>query len=343
MGIETDIEYDSNVVELVSVVSSEDGIFPSDTFEGSESLTANPYYLSWDNSLSDAVIANGNLAILKFKIKSGAYNGEYAVTPLFSSGGAFDEDLNDVDFNVESGCITVTDGIIPDNPITTSTTTTKATTTTTKATTTTSSSTSTTTTTTTTTVPGPDLTVDLSMLTGASIRLNEQTGIRFYTTVDKDKINALKSEGYTVEMGTLIAPLDYLTNDTLTFDLAQGRYIDVKYTSEKYFTDSSGFSGIVGSIVNIKENTFSNQTSGNIVRKFAGRGYVKVIDKNGIETISYAPYEADNARSLGYVAYYLKNDSSADAQELYSNNRELVDKWSEHYQKLKDPMHEDIF
>lgn len=343
-GLELNIKYESNAMELVSVDSAENGVFPSDTFQGSETLTANPYYLSWDNSLSDAVIANGDLAVLKFKIKTDAYNGEYAVMPVFSSGGAFDGELNDVDFSVESGCITVTDGIVPESPITTSTTTTTATTTT------TSTSTTTTTTTlasTSTTITEPtensELSVELSMNGGASIRLNEKTGIRFYTTIDKEKIDEFRAKGYKVEMGTLISPIDYIKNTELNFDLPIGRYIDVKYTSLNYFTDQTGFSGIVGSIVNIKESTSANNSIGNIARSFVGRGYVKVTDNSGNEKISYADYSKENARSLGYVAYLLKNDEEAGAKDLYSSNKELIDNWADIYKKIKDPSANDNF
>lgn len=147
VGLECEIEYNSDAMTLTSVTIPDDSLFPAETFQGSESYSANPYYVSWDNSLEEAVTATGDLAILKFKISESAYNGEYAVTPVFTSGGAFDGELNDVDFTAVSGCITVTDGIEPETPITTPTTTlagaTTATTTTTVATTTTTTTTTT--------------------------------------------------------------------------------------------------------------------------------------------------------------------------------------------------------
>ncbi|MGN0115183.1 MAG: hypothetical protein ACI396_07630, partial [Acutalibacteraceae bacterium] len=66
---------------------------------------------------------------------------------------------------------------------------------------------------TTTPIPTDDRMVDISIHEGASIRLSpinsdQQNGLRFYTDIDIDKVNELIGEGYTVELGTLIAPTD---------------------------------------------------------------------------------------------------------------------------------------
>lgn len=164
--------------------------------------------------------------------------------------------------------------------------------------------------------------VDVSAVLGASIRLNEKNGIRFYTNVDKEKIASLKADGYTVELGTLISPADLVTDGELTFDLETNKYIDVKFTSSKYYSETD-FSGVVGSIVNIKEE--------NISRDFVGRGYAKV-SKNGETEIYYADYVegsvANHSRSLKTVSKALINDSSESAQSLYEAYKELIDKWA---------------
>ncbi|MGN0172980.1 MAG: GDSL-type esterase/lipase family protein, partial [Acutalibacteraceae bacterium] len=116
-----------------------------------------------------------------------------------------------------------------------------------------------------------DLSVTTAMVSGASIRLGGINGIRFYTKVDTAKIAALRSAGYTVELGTLIAPADNIKDTELSFNLETGKYVDVKFNSTTYYTDGE-FSGIVGSLVNIKDT--------NITRDFVGRGYVKVTDKD---------------------------------------------------------------
>lgn len=186
-----------------------------------------------------------------------------------------------------------------------------------------------------------DLTIDMTTLSGASIRLNNKTGLRFYTNVDKSKISTLRSNGYTVELGTLIAPYDLVRKQEINFDLPNSSYVDVKYLSEEYYTDDSGFSGIVGSIVNIKETTISNPTSGNIGRYFVARAYAKIIDEKGNTTVVYADYSMNAPRSLGFVAYILKNDSSQTAQELYQSYSSLIDKWALHYVDIIDPSKQD--
>lgn len=177
------------------------------------------------------------------------------------------------------------------------------------------------------------LSVNLVMASGASIRLNNKNGIRFYTNVDENKIAQLKNQGATVEMGTLIAPKDLLDNNDLTFDLSPEKYLDVKYTANSYYTEDD-FRGIVGSIVNIKEsNTSYDKVSGNITREFVGRGYAKVTWK-GREVISYATYAnndiVNNSRSLAYVSKMLQSDLKV-YEELDINKRNLIDKWAKFY------------
>ncbi|MGN0173296.1 MAG: hypothetical protein ACI39F_02550, partial [Acutalibacteraceae bacterium] len=168
------------------------------------------------------------------------------------------------------------------------------------------------------------LTVNAMMKDGASIRLNNVNGIRFYTEVDTDKVDSLRSAGYTVELGTLIAPADNIQDKELSFALETGKYVDVKFNSATYYTEGE-FTGIVGSLVNIKDT--------NITRDFAGRGYVKVTDTEGNETITYADYASNdvlnNTRSLQTVATALKNDTSDTAQTLYQNHKAMVDAWAE--------------
>ncbi len=185
-----------------------------------------------------------------------------------------------------------------------------------------------------------DTNIEMTTQVGASIRLNNRSGLRFYTGVDQDKVLQLKNAGYTVELGTLIAPYDYLGASDLNFDLASSRYVDVKYTSNEYFEEGT-FSGIVGSIVNIKESTTQNQKSGNILRYFVARGYAKITDSKNNTTIVYADYTKASPRSLGYVAYMFKNDNQNNA--LYLANAEKVDKWVSLYEGSIDPNEDDIW
>ena len=142
--------------------------------------------------------------------------------------------------------------------------------------------------------------VDLSfsMAFGASIRLNESTGIRFCSDADTDLIDALRAKGATVEMGTLIAPLDVIGEKDFTKEIgAEGTdYVDVKYTSENWF-EHKGFKGFVGSVVDIK--------SSNLNRYYVGRGYI-TIKLGKTEKTIYADYHnstiSNNTRSICYVS-----------------------------------------
>lgn len=161
----------------------------------------------------------------------------------------------------------------------------------------------------------------VSTLDEASIRLNSPNGIRFYTTVDEAKLAELVGEN-TYEIGTLIAPADIVTNE-LTHKIGKDNYLEVKYEARDeegnidYYTDNTGFSGIVGSIVNIRETGDESDTNGNIDRAFVGRAYVKVGD-------TYYYSATTSNRSLAQVAYAYKNSAS------YVTN-EKVEQWAAEY------------
>ncbi len=152
----------------------------------------------------------------------------------------------------------------------------------------------------------------ISTLEEASIRLNDETGIRFYTTVDSEVIDAYKNDGYTVELGTLIAPEDLIKNE-LTFETE--KFVYVKYESEVFY-ETSDFKGIVGSIVNIKDC--------NIGRNFVGRGYLK-LTKDDETTIIYS--KSVSSRSAKYIASKICENESW--ENNYSNEHiDLIKKWA---------------
>lgn len=180
-----------------------------------------------------------------------------------------------------------------------------------------------------------DTSIDLQMVEGASIRLNEKNGIRFYAEVDTDKVQALRDAGYKVELGTLIAPKDLLKESNnsykeLTFDVDTSRYVNVKFEAKNYYQEES-FTGIVGSIVNIQEkaNTYSYD-NGNKARPFVGRAYAIVTDSEGNQTISYAQhYNANfnnNSRSLYQLAKAFKADNYA-GMDLTTEQLQKIEDW----------------
>ena len=166
--------------------------------------------------------------------------------------------------------------------------------------------------------------VNAIMSYGAAIRLDGTSGIRFHTNVDKQRIAELQANGATVELGTIIAPKDQISGEFTHDD----EHIDVKYEAKnsdgsfKYYEDGRGRSGVVGSIVEIKDE--------NIAQSFVGRGYVKVtVGENSY--ISYADYydgkTANNTRSLQYVASALKKDA-ANYDVLIDERKKFVDNWA---------------
>ena len=111
-------------------------------------------------------------------------------------------------------------------------------------------------------------------------------------------------------------------------------YLSVPYNSEEYYTDSN-FSGIVGSLNNIKDN--------HAMWDFIGRGYAK-ITFNGVEKIVYASGKNKlPVRSIGYIAFKVKND--ANIYENYNEDQKaIIDYYYAFYKKMgNDPYAEDVF
>ena len=120
---------------------------------------------------------------------------------------------------------------------------------------------------------------------GASVRGADsynRTGLRFKTLYLESYIESMKalatSRGETLEIGTIIAPANYVENageftmEALEAEYGDRGYIKVVATVDSPFADADA-NGIVtyaGSIVNIKE--------GNRDREFAGIGYIKIGD-----------------------------------------------------------------
>lgn len=163
--------------------------------------------------------------------------------------------------------------------------------------------------------------VDITMYSGAQIRLNDVSGIRFLSVADADKIAALKADGADVELGTLIMPKDLLNDEELTFEtsISGETPINVKYEADEWHNHIKG--QIAGSIINIKE--------GNIAREFVGRAYVKVT-KDGKTYTNYADVTDENIRSLAFVANALKNDTE-NFNKYNDDIKQQVEEWAKQY------------
>lgn len=171
---------------------------------------------------------------------------------------------------------------------------------------------------------------NMTMMNGASFRITEPTGIRFYTTVDKNVISTLRSKGYSVSLGTLITPKDILNGAELTPSFT-GQLVDVKYESDSYYTEPD-FEGIVGSITNIKTSNNYNSETGNITREFVGRGYA-VISKGDMSITVCADYSGNNSdnntRSISFLAYRFKQSGAYN--NLSDSKKSIVDAYARYY------------
>lgn len=182
----------------------------------------------------------------------------------------------------------------------------------------------------------------LKTLNSASMRLGNMSGIRFYTALDTSVVQELRDSGISVNLGTLIAPEKYFGTKSLN-DLKHGvdfgktvNYADVVYSSLNYYKEES-FSGIVGSIVNIKDD--------HVVWNYVGRGYAQVV-VNGITKYIYAQSDTKlPSKSIGYISFMLKKDSSS-FNALSEINQSIVNRYYDlycNYYELNDPYKSDKF
>ena len=163
----------------------------------------------------------------------------------------------------------------------------------------------------------------LTMQKGASARIGSVSGIRFFTTIDQNKICDLINNGAIVEKGTLIAPSDIIGNSDFTTGIGKENvdYIKVKsLIGTAFYSENT----LAGSIVNIKDK--------NITRDFIGRGYVNVkIGK--IEKTYYADYYdndiKNNTRSINYIAKNYRISNNEEYLSLSEKQKFLIDNWAD--------------
>lgn len=161
--------------------------------------------------------------------------------------------------------------------------------------------------------------ITLKTLPGASVRLNDPTGLRFDTEIKKSTLDALlKADNVTVKIGTLIAPTKYVkaagtfTADALdTYKKEQGfafdPYINVPFDTNVYEflrkTDTAyTFSGAVANLFESNYNL-----------AYSAVGYL-TITVGDLSVTFYSDYiEQDHSRTIASVAREAYADR-ADAQ-----------------------------
>ena len=161
--------------------------------------------------------------------------------------------------------------------------------------------------------------ITLKTLPGASVRLNDPTGLRFDTEIKKSTLDALlKADNVTVKIGTLIAPTKYVkavgtfTADALdTYKNEQGfafdPYINVPFDTNvyKFLEETDTAYTFSGAVANLFESNYN--------LAYSAVGYL-TITVGDLSVTFYSDYiEQDHSRTIAFVAREAYNDR-ADAQ-----------------------------
>jgi len=161
--------------------------------------------------------------------------------------------------------------------------------------------------------------ITLKTLTGASVRLNDPTGLRFDTEIKKSTLDTLlKADNVTVQIGTLIAPTKYVkaagtfTADALdTYKNEQGfafdPYINVPFdtTVYKFLEETDTAYTFSGAVANLFESNYN--------LAYSAVGYL-TITVGDLSVTFYSDYiEQDHSRTIASVAREAYADR-ADAQ-----------------------------
>lgn len=161
--------------------------------------------------------------------------------------------------------------------------------------------------------------ITLKTLTGASVRLNDPTGLRFDTEIKKSTLDTLlKADNVTVQIGTLIAPTQYVkavgtfTADALdTYKNEQGfafdPYINVPFDTNvyKFLEETDTAYTFSGAVANLFESNYN--------LAYSAVGYL-TITVGDLSVTFYSDYiEQDHSRTIASVARAAYNDR-ADAQ-----------------------------
>lgn len=165
--------------------------------------------------------------------------------------------------------------------------------------------------------------ITLKTLTGASVRLNDPTGLRFDTEIKKSTLDTLlKADNVTVKIGTLIAPTKYVqaagtfTADALdTYKNEQGfafdTYINVPFDTNVYeFLEKTDTAyTFSGAVANLFESNYN--------LAYSAVGYL-TITVGGLSVTFYSDYiEQDHSRTIASVARAAYNDRKDVQSEDY--------------------------
>lgn len=165
--------------------------------------------------------------------------------------------------------------------------------------------------------------ITLKTLPGASVRLDDPTGLRFDTEIKKSTLDALlKADNVTVKIGTLIAPTKYVkavgtfTADALdTYKNEQGfafdPYINVPFdtTVYKFLEETDTAYTFSGAVANLFESNYN--------LAYSAVGYL-TITVGELSVTFYSDYiEQDHSRTIASVARDAYNDRADVQSEDY--------------------------
>lgn len=165
--------------------------------------------------------------------------------------------------------------------------------------------------------------ITLKTLPGASVRLNDPTGLRFDTEIKKSTLDTLlKADNVTVKIGTLIAPTKYVkavgtfTADALdTYKNEQGfafdPYINVPFdtTVYKFLEETDTAYTFSGAVANLFESNYN--------LAYSAVGYL-TITVGELSVTFYSDYiEQDHSRTIASVARDAYNDRADVQSEDY--------------------------
>ena len=133
----------------------------------------------------------------------------------------------------------------------------------------------------------------VELLDGASVRLDDPTGLRFETSVDREMLEQLRRFG-TVTVGTLVIPTDLIGEREFTIAGVGEEALNFETTLENASADGDSYT-FYASVVNLLDQNYT--------RKFSAVSYVKIVTEDRTAVVYTAYEEARNARSVYEVAY----------------------------------------
>jgi len=153
--------------------------------------------------------------------------------------------------------------------------------------------------------------LDMTMVSGASVRTAAPAGLRFTTNLNEPQYQALVATGVKFELGTIIAPNDYITDEFTYAALKDAGKDCLKIPCKIFWGLTDDVRTYTGVISNLYEDNYN--------REFSARAYVTVTYTDGSEKTFYSAFDKSaNTRTAYGVSCAALADSSANLSEAAS-------------------------